>query len=249
MSHQKNLLYLQSKVTAFTAQQRHIQKLSSGPHPFINCLSEEEFCAQLPQARKVITWKFKKAWYDLAPHLEFIHTPSAGADWIAPDPRGKVEIIHGDFHGPIMAESLVAMMMWHSRHLGELQQAQGERKWHRDALSVTHRLGAGHHFILGYGTIARHCARVLKALGATITGVKRSPRDPQLDSDADFIIHPRALLENLGRADSLITILPDDPSTHGIVTPGHFAALKKGAYLYNLGRGNCYHQDDLLEAL
>ena len=44
-------------------------------------------------------------------------------------------------------------------------------------------------------------------------------------------------------------LLPGGSETDNVFTPRHFSAMKPGAYLYNLGRGNCYQEEDLLRAL
>ena len=57
------------------------------------------------------------------------------------------------------------------------------------------------------------------------------------------------LEEELPHADHVVFVLPGGSETDGIFTARHFTAMKPGAYLYNLGRGNCYLEDDLLIAL
>jgi len=47
----------------------------------------------------------------------------------------------------------------------------------------------------------------------------------------------------------VVIVLPGGAETDGIFTARHFNAMKPGAYLYNLGRGNCYSEEDLLDAL
>jgi phosphoglycerate dehydrogenase-like enzyme len=55
--------------------------------------------------------------------------------------------------------------------------------------------------------------------------------------------------EELPEADHVVFVLPGGSATDGIFTMRHFKAMKSGAFLYNLGRGNCYREEDLVNAL
>lgn len=53
----------------------------------------------------------------------------------------------------------------------------------------------------------------------------------------------------LSRADVVAAALPDTEATRGLFTAERFAAMKKGVYFINAGRGNAVDQDALCEAL
>ena len=55
--------------------------------------------------------------------------------------------------------------------------------------------------------------------------------------------------EYLSRADIVATSLPDTPATRYLYNKERFAAMKKGAWFLNIGRGNCVVQADLIEAV
>ena len=44
-------------------------------------------------------------------------------------------------------------------------------------------------------------------------------------------------------------MLPGGPETDDLFTERHFDRMKPGSYLYNLGRGNCYREENLVRAL
>ncbi|MCH2175447.1 MAG: D-2-hydroxyacid dehydrogenase [Lentisphaeria bacterium] len=242
-------LYLNSDIAAFQIQERHINAIKNIFPTSVICFNKDEFLDLLPCVEIAITWSFEEQWYPLASKLHTILTPAAGRERIAEDSNNKVKVEHGTFHGVIMAESLLSMMLWHSRELNLSFSAQKQKKWLRNELSQSKRLGSQHHFILGYGAIGRICAKYLKTLGATITGVKRSCRDAKLDDDADQIIHPDELIAYLPQADTIISVLPSGTDTDNLLTSQHFSAMKNGTYFYNIGRGNCYDENDLCEAL
>jgi phosphoglycerate dehydrogenase-like enzyme len=63
------------------------------------------------------------------------------------------------------------------------------------------------------------------------------------------IISKDALLEELARADHVVNILPASPGSDRFVSVTQFAAMKKGAVFYNIGRGATVDQDALAAAL
>jgi phosphoglycerate dehydrogenase-like enzyme len=103
--------------------------------------------------------------------------------------------------------------------------------------------------IIGFGSLGKSMAELLEAFGARITGVKRNTTGFDGNSDIDKLITFDLLEEELPYADHVVFVLPGEVETDGIFTARHFKAMKQGAYLYNLGRGNCYREEDLINAL
>jgi phosphoglycerate dehydrogenase-like enzyme len=92
-------------------------------------------------------------------------------------------------------------------------------------------------------------AELLKAFGAKVTGVRRTVMEVEDNLSVDKMITFDMLAEELPCADHVVFVLPGGRETDGIFTARHFSTMKPGAYLYNLGRGNCYREEDLLYAL
>ncbi|MEI6209743.1 MAG: NAD(P)-dependent oxidoreductase [Desulfuromonadales bacterium] len=92
-------------------------------------------------------------------------------------------------------------------------------------------------------------AEALKAFGAHITGVKRNPESLAGSPVIDRVISFDRMEEELPEADHVVLLLPGGTETAGIFTARRFNAMKSGACLYNLGRGNCYREEDLVVAL
>ncbi len=245
------LIYLKNRVQAFTITPAQVSDIQSHfpDWTITHVTSKQDFLAALPEAEMCILWTMKQDWYTLAPRLQAIYTPAAGRDWVESDPRGQVQVHHGHFHGLLMSETLLAMMLYWNRRINACVQFQAARQWEPGHLSHTVPLRDQTVAILGYGAIGRHCARVLQGFGTTVWGVKRSPRDTALDRDAQEILSLEALRERLGQIDHLVFILPGGEETQGIFTREDFSLLKRGCYIYNLGRGNCYIEKDLLWAL
>ncbi len=89
----------------------------------------------------------------------------------------------------------------------------------------------------------------MQAFGARITGVKRNTAGFENDPSAERVVTFAELNEELPLADHVVLMLPGGPETDNLFTREHFDRMKPGSYLYNLGRGNCYREEDLVAAL
>lgn len=245
------LIHLHNKIDAFTLKPRHVEQIRRAlPDVAITvAASDGDFMDRLPEAEYALVWVFKAGWYADAPRLKALFTPAAGRDWVAADPTGRVMTFHGSFHGRIMRESLLSMMLYFNRRLGMSLDDQGCRRWGRPDYSDCTSLFSQRVLIVGLGSLGQSMAELLKAFGAHVTGVKRNPESFAGSPFVDRVIAFDALEEALPEADHVVLLLPGGTATDGIFTARHFNALKPGAHLYNLGRGNCYREVDLVAAL
>jgi phosphoglycerate dehydrogenase-like enzyme len=197
----------------------------------------------------LVTWNFKKEWYYKASRLRAIFTPAAGSEWIERDPDNSIPVFHGAFHGPLMAETLCAMILFFNKQFHRAIADQKRHLWNRNSYSCGKRLGSQTILFYGFGSIARTCAKQLKQFGCTIWAVKRSETDPLRDCCADMVISPSQIYQHINEADHIVSILPSDVSTNNIFNREFFLHTNPTSYFYNLGRGNCCNETDLLWAL
>ena len=101
--------------------------------------------------------------------------------------------------------------------------------------------------IYGTGQIGGRIARLAKAFGMTVIGVRRDASKTVADIDE---MHPAtALAALLPRADVVVLACPLTDETRGLMNPAAFAAMHAGAYLINVARGGCVEEDALVAAL
>ena len=172
--------------------------------------SADSFVGGLAAADYVATWDFDAGWYERAPALRAVMTPAAGFDWVAHDPRDKVQVHHGSFHGPMMAESLLGMMLHVNRRIPEVVANEAARAWDRDFQANCRMLRNQSAVIVGYGSIGRDCARLLRALGMTVYGVQRTHKAGQ-DEVGTTLVHESDLTRALASAEHVICLLPGHP--------------------------------------
>jgi phosphoglycerate dehydrogenase-like enzyme len=204
--------------------------------------SERSFLKELPSATHVICWEFRKEWFAKAPHLRVLATPGAGRELLPADvelPKGVVKV-HGEFHGAIMSETVIAYMLAWCRGLFTAynwQKTKGtENLWRRaDFGNYCYSLAGTKAVILGYGNIGRATGKKLKALGVSVKGIRRR--------------NINELSTVVKDADWLICVLPSDTGTDNIVDAKLLREMKKSAVIVNVGRGNAIDEKALADVL
>jgi phosphoglycerate dehydrogenase-like enzyme len=100
--------------------------------------------------------------------------------------------------------------------------------------------------IVGLGPIGRTIATLLKTLGMSVIGVRRSAIAVE---PCDRTVTYEGLAEFLPQADWLILCCPASPVTRGLANAATFAAMPTGAHFVNVARGEVAIERDVIEAL
>jgi phosphoglycerate dehydrogenase-like enzyme len=164
---------------------------------------------------------------------------------------------------PQMGEFALAMMLSLSHHLPELGTLQGKAEWPRDRWERfrPQELRTCTVGIVGYGSIGREIARLLRAFGATVLAAKRDVMHP---ADAGYTIpglgdptgdlfnrlYPyQAIRSMLKDCDFVVVVTPLTAETRGMIGAAELAAMKPTAHLITMGRGGVVDQNALLAVL
>ncbi|HIO23716.1 MAG TPA: D-2-hydroxyacid dehydrogenase [Nitrospinaceae bacterium] len=229
------------------------RKLLEDSVPGLNvsiCLNLKEFLDRLPEAEIVIVWFFKNDWLEKAINLERIVTPAAGRDWVNLE-TSKIKVSYGRFHGPMIAESILAAVFYFLKAFHFSKKMQLQKKWARTKISE--RLGSlkgSRVTILGFGNIGQCVGKFLKSYGCVITGIKRTlVKGPDYFEDGDRVLTVDKISEVLATTDHLVLVLPGGVETQGLLTYELLSKLPANSYVYNVGRGNVYEEQDLVAIL
>jgi phosphoglycerate dehydrogenase-like enzyme len=185
------------------------------------------------------------------PRLRWVQTMAAGggasvqaANLSDADLRRVVFTTSAGVHGGNLAEFALFGVLAGAKDLPRLQQLQRAHEWAQRWImpSVAEQTV----LVVGLGGIGGETARLLKCLGATVLGVKRTvgPVD-HVDE-----VHPISALPVLvGRADAIIFTLPGTAATAGLYDAALIAATKPGAVIVNVGRGTVIDEPALIHGL
>lgn len=104
--------------------------------------------------------------------------------------------------------------------------------------------------IVGLGGIGREVARQAKALGMRVLATRRSVTAPSYDTDGIDCLLPAGQLHHMAaESDFLVVCAQLTAETAGMIDASVFSALKPGAVLINIARGEEVNEDALVEAL
>lgn len=218
------------------------------------CTTREAFHAALPEAQAALVWTFCQEEFALAPRLRVLATPAAGRDYFAVSAPAGVTLLYGRFHGRIMAETAVGMLLAMVRGLLPAVTTHAADPWPRAALAqVVRPLRGSHAVVLGFGHIGSWVGRMLVPFGVRVTGIRRRPppggMPPSGFGLADRVLPVDALDAVLPAADHLVLTLPAGPGTDDLIDARRLALLPPHATVINLGRGNALDEGALAEAL
>ena len=106
--------------------------------------------------------------------MDLILTPAAGNDWIELDPKDRVELLHGSFRRPILAESLPQTILFMNQQMPRMLTNFENHSWNTDILTESRLLSQQTVMIIGFGNIGSYCAGRIKDLGTGVIGKRKS---------------------------------------------------------------------------
>jgi len=193
-----------------------------------------------------LAWKPKPGLLASFRNLRMIVSLGMGVDHLlADDKLPDVAITRIMDEGLVgqMSEYAIYWALWHHRDIEKYAASQRTKKWKPEEFvdSIHRRIG-----VMGLGTIGQDAAQKFAMLGFPTLGWSRTAKTvPGVET-----FHGReALTKFLGRANILVNVLPLTRETRGIMDKTLFAALPKGAFVINMGRGGHVVDEDLLAAL
>ncbi len=224
-------------VPAFTATREQVARWAAQV-PELEVVfadSQEAFIRNLSKATYVMTFRFSEAWLPLTYRVKWMATPAAGRELLGARLPDRIRLTHGTFHGEIMAESVLGMLLAVRRGLlPGLGLCEAAAPWPELTPGRTTIAGSTA-VILGYGHIGRAIGGKLSALGVRVLGFGRA--------------NMAALPAALAAADALILALPATPETDRLLNAERLALLPRHAVVINVGRGNAIDEEALADAL
>ncbi len=139
-----------------------------------------------------------------------------------------------------VAEYAVLGILAAAKRFDEVVRARDRHEWPLVAPGRVELAGSTA-LIIGYGAIGRAIGDRLRAFDVAVTGVTRSGRDGTVTAEA--------WRERLAEFDWVVLAAPSTADTRAMIGAADLAAMKPGAWLVNIARGDMVDQDALLAAL
>ena len=208
-------------------------------------------------ARATILWDFPdKAGGDagglaLAPRVRWVQTTSAGVGQMV----ARLGLADSDIvvttargvHAEALAEFVFLALLMRSKDLALLQRDQRAHRWERYCGG---ELAGRTIAIIGAGMIGAQTARVAKAFGMRAIGTLATPSPERAAAlGLDAVYGQERLHAVLGEADAVVLCTPHTPATERMIDAAAIAAMKPGATLINIARGQVVDETAMIDAL
>jgi len=218
---------------------------------FIKNSNPEDRIKLLETADAVITGRLTKDEIENAPNLKIVFVPFTGLNSFPLELLKERSILISNTHAnaSYVAEKAAAMIL---ALLGRIVEYHNELKkgnWFRsfDFSDTWNSIQGKTCGILGYGSIGKNIAKILKVFGCKIIGFKKNiSKNPNDFKYADELSNN--LMEVIGKSDIVFVCLPLNTETKGLLTSGILSSMK-GKYLVNISRGEIINEDALYTAL
>jgi phosphoglycerate dehydrogenase-like enzyme len=193
-----------------------------------------------------------------APHLRWAHHTQAGVSNLHRSDLWDSDVRLTSSRGLVSTTAIAAYAVAGALHFARgmhealLQQRQGT--FTRDGYDLVMVSGATMG-IIGLGGIGAEVARLSRALGMRVLATRRSVSQPQpltgpgFNDDEDLVVPAGRILEVAAASDFLAVCAQLTSDTEGMINDEVFAAMKPGAVLINIARGEEVDEDALLRAL
>jgi phosphoglycerate dehydrogenase-like enzyme len=184
-----------------------------------------------------------------APSLRWVQAVGAGTGQLQSAGLGEAGIRLTSAAGANavgIAEFALARVLGHWKRFRDLDDAQARHAWEplfgRQLAGCT--LG-----LLGLGAINGAVAARARALDVRVVATRRSATPGATAPDVDELYPAAELHRMLGECDAVIAAVPETDETRGLFDAAAFAAMKRGAFFCNVGRGSLVDEAALVEAL
>ncbi|MGH7926107.1 MAG: D-2-hydroxyacid dehydrogenase [Candidatus Binatus sp.] len=214
----------------------------------------------------LLTFRMPNDLAECARGLKWIQLLSAGADHVLGGPlKGSAIPVTtaSGIHATPIAEYTIASMLAYAHRIHLAIRAQTRREWMRSGafMGSVDEIRGRTLGIVGYGSIGRETARLAAAFGMKVLALKRDPfdradpgwcpaglGDPEGKIPARFF-GPKERETILRESDYVSVTLPLTNHTRKFIGERELAAMKPGAYLVNIGRGEVIDQRAMAAAL
>lgn len=178
--------------------------------------------------------------------LRWVHTFSIGLDWpvFRTIFNAGLTLTNGaGTQSEPISQYVVLMMLYHAKGMANWLHNQKEHRWQRFA---SQELTGQTVALFGVGGIGGEVAKVCKAMGMQVIGLRRRPEPVPF---VDELLPPEKVNDLCARADYLVICAPYTASTRGVIGAEQFALMKPSAFLINVARGPLVNEAAMVEAL
>lgn len=211
--------------------------------------------ADLRDAEVMFTISLRPEQFAAAPNLRWIHAPTAAVhQFLFPELISSDVVLTNsrEVHGPVVAEHVMALVFALARKIPQSVLFQREHRWGQQDIWTqgTHprEISGATLGVIGVGSIGGRVARMASALGMRVLAI-REHIEKGTPEGVSAVYAPSAIDEVLRQSEYVVLAAPLVGATSGLIDADRLAAMKRDAYLINVGRGPQVDESALAAAL
>jgi phosphoglycerate dehydrogenase-like enzyme len=211
---------------------------------------------KLERADAVVCGSFPLALRRQTPRLRWVQFWSAGVDGrVYPelfenDSKVPVSVATGSgIHSAAASEHVLSLMLAFARGLPQSFKAQQEKNWSagKSISKAMFEMEGKTVGIVGAGQIGQAIGLRCQAFGMRTVGTRRDPSKPT--RGIDILLSHLQYHDLILASDMIVLALPLTPGTHLLFGEEEIEILRKGTYLFNIGRGGLIDETWVARAL
>jgi phosphoglycerate dehydrogenase-like enzyme len=198
--------------------------------------------AEIVDADLMVASSIRAEQFKPARRLKWIHSTAAAVHaLLLPEVVASDVVITNarDVHGPAVSEHAMGLMWTVGRQLHRVRDFQRKHVWAQESLwnEVPHprEMRGSTLLVVGFGAIGRSLAELAHAAGMHVIAVREHPDRPS--EPAQQVFGFDGLDEALPLADFVVIAAPVTEKTTGMFNEERLRKMKRGACLFNVGRG------------
>ncbi|MBN1375422.1 MAG: D-2-hydroxyacid dehydrogenase [Dehalococcoidia bacterium] len=184
-----------------------------------------------------------------SPKLSWVQMTSTAVDKFLTEDLRQSNVIMTNvrgMHSVPVGEFVIGQMLMFAKGAHRCFQQKQGKQWKPFMPSMLYARTVG---IVGLGNIGRQVARLSKALGMRVLGMRRSEPKVKTTKYVDEIFPRRQLKKMLGDCDFVVLTVPLTDETLNMIGEQELNSMKPTACLINVSRGNVVDEDALVSAL
>jgi phosphoglycerate dehydrogenase-like enzyme len=220
----------------------------------VQLLNYDRITEEIADAELAIAWSLRGDQISAAKKLRWIHSTAAAVHGLmTPELQASDVIVTNAraVHGPVVAEHAMSLVFAMAKRLPEAAKYQAQRHWAQQEICETaprpRELKDATMVIIGFGSIGTSLAKLARALGMRVVGVREHPEKGSDLADAMYGFDD--LNHALSEGDFVVLATPVTEKTRRLMNADRLAHLKSNAYLINVGRGVLIDEEALQHAL
>jgi phosphoglycerate dehydrogenase-like enzyme len=223
-------------------------------HVFIDAWDRETLRHVLPEGDAAFAAFVDRDIIHSLTRLRWVQAPAVGVGHILSDEMIASPIVLTSARGVrarAIAEHVIGMAIALARQLPLVMARQQQHTWALDEIEarrMVRTLRGRQMGIIGLGSIGLEVARAASGFGMRVWAIRKRVDEP-VPGSVETVLPPDRLSELLASSDVIVLSAPLTPETRQLINADTLAAMKRGAFLINIGRGKLIDDEAVAAAV